>query len=205
MRYTHISEAEARGLVRSQALARSAPPNMIVEEFWLPPSNRRADVALLGPLIEGIELKTHRDGLKRLPKQAEAYGCVFDKCTLVAAERHLDRADDLLPDWWGLVRLPHLPNGPLEVVRAPRSNPSVDTSALVRLLWKEETRNALSSLGMKVDANRGRAWMWEQLQSRASASQLKQLVRSALIGRDPKAARIPTKRFRQCAEAGQAV
>ncbi len=205
MQCTNLSEADARALVRFQALSRSAPPDMIVEEFWLPPSNRRADVALLGSSIEGIELKTHRDNLKRLSKQAEAYGSVFDKCTLVAAERHLDSADGLLPAWWGLVRLPHFPNGSLEVVRAPRSNPSVDASALVRLLWKEEARNALSNLGMSVEANRGRSWMWEQLQSRTSVSQLRQLVRSALVGRDPTRAKIPTKRYRQCAGVAQSV
>ncbi len=203
MQCAHVSEAETRDLVRSQILARPEPPAMIVEEFWLPTSNRRADVAVLGPLMEGIELKTHRDSLERLPRQAEAYGCVFDKCSLVAAERHLRIAEGLLPTWWGLVRIPCCPDGSLEVVRAAGRNPSVDTAVLVRLLWKDEARSALFSLGVSVDASRGRGWMWEQLQSRASESQVRTLVRRALTARDPATARIPTKRFRQLAGVAQ--
>ncbi len=78
MQRAHVSEADARALVRSHALAKSRPPNTIVEEFWLPLSNRRADLALVGPLLEGVEVKTHHDSLKRLPGQAAAYGSVFD-------------------------------------------------------------------------------------------------------------------------------
>ena len=203
MQCAHVSEAETRDLVRSQILARPDPPVMIVEEFWLPTSNRRADVAVLDPLMEGIELKTHRDSLKRLPGQAEAYGCVFDMCTLVTAERHLSRAEGLLPRWWGLVRIPADRGGSLEVVRPAGRNPSVDTSILVRLLWKEEAKSALLSLGVSVDASRGRAWMWEEIQSRADESQVRCLVQCALAARDPATARIPTKRFRQLTGVAQ--
>ena len=204
MQCAHVSEADARGLVRSHALAKSRPPNTIVEEFWLPLSNRRADLALVGPHLEGIELKTHHDSLKRLPGQATAYGSVFDRCTLVSAERHLSAAEELLPGWWGLVRIPGDNGGLLEVVRPADRNPSVDTSVLVRLLWKEEARSALLSLGVSVEASRGRGWMWRQLRSRASESQIRTLVRCALAERDPATARIPTKRFRQLAGVGQA-
>ena len=202
MQCAHVSEAETRDLVRSQILARPDPPAMIVEEFWLPTSNRRADVAVLGPFMEGIELKTHRDSLERLPEQATAYGSVFDRCTLVSAERHLAAAEKLLPGWWGLVRIPADRGGSLEVVRPAERNPSVDTSILVRLLWKEEARSALLGLGVSVEASRGRGWMWQELQSRASESQVRALVRCALAERDPATARIPTKRFRPLAEVG---
>ena len=192
-----------RAVVRAQVLARPKPPARIVEEFWLPLSNRRADLALVGHLMEGVELKTHQDRLKRLPEQATAYGSVFDRCTLVSAERHLAAAEKLLPGWWGLVRIPADHGGSLEVIRSADRNPSVDTSALVRLLWKEEAKHALLSLGVSVDATRGRAWMWEEIQSRADEGQVRRLVRGALAARDPATARIPTKRFRQLTGVAQ--
>jgi peptidoglycan hydrolase-like protein with peptidoglycan-binding domain len=63
-----------------------------VFEFWVPQSNGRADVAVIGTTMDGFEIKTERDSLRRLPRQADAYSRVFDHCHAVLAHRHVDRA-----------------------------------------------------------------------------------------------------------------
>jgi len=50
-----------------------------VEEFWIPRSNERADVATIGSVIEAFEIKSDRDSLKRPPRQVIAYGRVFSR------------------------------------------------------------------------------------------------------------------------------
>lgn len=52
--------------------------------------------------MHGYELKGDHDTLCRLPEQANAYSAIFDFVTLVVSERHLLRAIDVVPDWWGI-------------------------------------------------------------------------------------------------------
>lgn len=169
----------------------------IVDEFWVPRSNERADLALVGPLLAAFEIKTARDSLSRLPRQADAYARIFDSCTAVVAERHMDATRELLPAWWGLVLIDHDASRPrLEWVRESRSNPGRDSETLVRLLWKEEVRRALENLGESTTSGATRRVLWQELLAKTTQNQLCDVVRAALIARDPASARIPSNRFK---------
>ena len=99
---TVVTEARVRHSLRGALLA-SAPTAETIYEFWVPQTNERADVAVIGDLLYGFEIKTERDSLKRLPRQADAYTRVFDRCHVVVAPCHLDRAAEMLPPWWGVL------------------------------------------------------------------------------------------------------
>ena len=53
--------------------------------------------------MSAFEIKTERDTLRRLPRQATAYARLFDQCTVVVAERHVAAAMEMLPMWWGVI------------------------------------------------------------------------------------------------------
>jgi hypothetical protein len=99
--------------------------------------------------LHGFELKSDRDTLARLPEQAEAYGRVFDRVTLVVGERHVRHAADLLPDWWG-IRVARRESGRLEFSdwKLAVRNPSPDPASIVALLWREEALHFLEELGI---------------------------------------------------------
>ena len=65
---------------------------VVIEELGVHHGTSRIDLAVVNGVLHGFEFKSDRDTLTRLPEQANAYGLVFDRLTLVVAERHVRRA-----------------------------------------------------------------------------------------------------------------
>lgn len=189
-----LTEAVVRDSLRQEVLA-ALPRAEAVYEFWVPRSNERADVAVIGPSMDGFEIKTGRDTLKRLPRQAAAYARLFDRCCVVLAERHVEEALDILPAWWGITVIRGDSTPGFETIREADVNHGVDPETLVRLLWRNEVHATLCTLGAPPDPGAGRFRMWEQLLSLVDLEVLKVAVREALINRDPARARIRSQRF----------
>jgi hypothetical protein len=189
-----LTEAAVRDRLRHEVLATVGVPSHAAYEFWLPETNARADVAVIATALQGFEIKTERDTLKRLPRQAIAYGRLFDRCTVVLAERHLDAALGMLPDWWGVVTIQPDPDAAFRTVRPPQLNIGVDPEILVRLLWKEEVNALLCGLGAEPDREGGRSAMWRQLLTLADLESLKLAVCQALLRRNSAGGRHPAAR-----------
>jgi hypothetical protein len=190
-----MSEAIVRGALREHVMAAVSGAQETVDELWVPRSNERADITVLGRWMDGFEIKTERDTLKRLPRQMVAYGRLFDRCTAVVAERHEQSAAEMLPEWWGITTV-HI-NGAVTftTVRKPRTNPAVDPEILVRLLWRDEVMLALISLGLEPNRKASRGSLWTELLRSASLKQLRYAVRNALLHRDLRQAKMPTRRL----------
>jgi hypothetical protein len=164
-------------------------------EFWVPRSHERADLVVIGLSMDAFEIKTERDTLRRLPRQAAAYARLFDRCTVVVAERHAAGARLLLPEWWGITTIHTSGDVAFTALREPRANPNVDPEILVRLLWRDEAMAALFHLGQKPDERLPRPSLWRQLLRATTPGQLRDIVCRAVLGRDPGSARIATRRF----------
>ncbi len=190
------TEAIVRHSLREEMLASSAQPTEGVYEFWVPRSNERADVAIIGgSTFDGFEIKTERDTLKRLPRQALAYSRLFDRCNVVLAPRHVEAAVEILPSWWGVLVICGEPTLSFQRVRDAGVNEGVDPETLVRLLWRSEVHAVLCALGAAPDPKALRSRMWDQLLSLLELHGLKVAVRNALLHRDAADARIPSRRF----------
>lgn len=188
-----MTEADVRTSLREQVLAGAPASAEAVFEFWVPQSNERADVAVISTTMDGFEIKTERDTLKRLPRQADAYTRVFDRCHVVLAHRHVERALEILPPWWGVRVIEEGPS--FLILRDGQPNDRVDPETLVRLLWRDEAYAALCELGTVPDARTGRFKLWEMLLALLDVDSLRRVVRRTLLGRDPARARIPSQRF----------
>lgn len=85
-----MDEAAVKAQVLShirQASGRRKP--ILTAEFTLGTSGTRADVAVLSDAeLIGLEIKTERDSLRRLPSQLAAYSRYFDHVVIVAASCH---------------------------------------------------------------------------------------------------------------------
>jgi hypothetical protein len=154
------------------------------QELWVPRSHERVDLAVIGRRMDGFEIKSERDTLRRLPRQVAAYARVMDRCTLVVAEKHLEAAHSLVPEWWGISTVACNGHVRFRIVRGARKNPAVDPEILVRLLWREEALAALTTLGADPDPKSHRASLWRELLDRCAIGQLRSAVRRALLGRD---------------------
>src|SRR5215211_6917377 len=98
-----VTEATVRSALRQALMASAKDALKLIDEFWIPLSHERADIAAIGSLMEGFEIKTERDRLGRLPRQVAAYGRVFDRCTAVVSARHVPATITMVPEWWGVV------------------------------------------------------------------------------------------------------
>ncbi len=158
-------------------------PRRLIQEFWIPLSHERADIAEVNGLIAGFEIKSARDNLARLPRQVAAFSAVFDQMSLVCAPRHLSSAESVIPRWWGLVRAEEK-EGALTLLplREAALNPAPDLETRLRLLWKAELALALRALGW-LSGHMDRAEMRRALMEHASANELEVMVRSALLQR----------------------
>lgn len=189
-------EAVVRDALRTHLLAGVIGARDALEELWVPRSNERADLALLGRRMDGFEIKTERDTLRRLPRQVDAYGRLFDRCTVVVADNHREKVEAIVPHWWGITSVVVNGHVSFATVREPRQNPVIDPETLVRLLWRDEAMGALRALGAEPNPKAHRASLWNELLSSTTLTQLRRAVRAALLNRDAANARIPTRRFR---------
>ncbi len=125
------------------------PSSRFVEEMCVWNGSARIDMAVINGQLHGYEIKSERDTLARLEDQMSLYNMVFDKITLVAAERHLAKAEEALPDWWGLSSVISDSDGRfwIKQVRPAQKNERIDKVQLAKLLWKPELLSILEQIG----------------------------------------------------------
>lgn len=184
-----MREADVRAAI-TKRVAQAPGPTRIVDELSLCQSEARIDLAVLQPQrLVGWEIKTGADRLDRLAEQEQVYSRVFDHVWLAADVKHLAQALDLVPAWWGVMRISGQAGAcRLVQIRPARVNRSVDLRSLVCLLWRDETLAELNSLDLASRGDRApRRDLWERLASAApcyiSRTELRRRVRHRLMAR----------------------
>lgn len=131
-------------------VAHTGQDAVIVEELKVSRGAGRMDVAVVNGRIEGYEIKSDKDTLERLPKQAELFGVVADRMTLVVGERHADHAILLVPGWWSVLvaSLDRRCNVRLKSARRGKLNRATDQRSLILALERDEITGLLSSHGL---------------------------------------------------------
>ncbi len=119
---------------------------LILDELGLRHGAARIDIAVVNGNLDGYEIKSDLDTLRRLPHQMKIYNSVLDHVTLVVGNRHIDRAGKIVPDWWGITLVERGKRGMpcFSEIRKPQENPSLDPLTITKLLWRDE---ALALLG----------------------------------------------------------
>ena len=111
--------------------------------------------------------------------------CIRDRATLVVGERHLREAAEMLPAWWGILRVDTSSTGPrFRTLRRGRENPDQDPRSLVELIWLDE---AVALLEQR-DAARGvrgkpRRVVWDRLCEHFALEEIAETVRCRLKAR----------------------
>lgn len=178
-----MTERAVRLALRDHLLSQASGGTQAVDEFWVPRSNERADIALINSHLTGFEIKTERDTLTRLPRQSDAYGRIFDRCTAVVAPKHAAAAIAMLPPWWGIVEVSVNGHVAFSQRRRAEPNPAIDAYILVRLLWRAEAAAALAKLDVELPPRATRSTMWTALLDATDLTKLRTIVRRALLAR----------------------
>ena len=178
-----MREIEIRSAVVAAVRLQHPDPfdTRIVEEFSVCLGEARVDVAAINGCIAGYEIKSARDNLGRLPRQATLFSQVTDHMTVVCAPKHLPGVRAIVPSWWGLIVADE---GRLQAVRDTRLNPALDLGAMLRLLWRGELLVAARSAGIRGAGHATRAQLAGRLATEMPEEGVKELVRDALRNRD---------------------
>lgn len=173
-------------LCRLNAAHGTNPNALVIEELGLRHGRARVDVAIVNGFLEGFEIKSRKDTLRRLPRQISIYETVLDRVTLVCDETHVHEALDLIPTCWGVVSGHVGENSELslEDIREPTPNSQVEALAVAKLLWREEALSELERLG-KDDGVRSapRRRLYRRLVEVLDIEALKERVRLRLRSR----------------------
>lgn len=127
----------------------SDPTTKLIYEMDICFGYSRVDMAIVNGKMHGYEIKSERDTLERLPSQVESYNKIFDTITLVVADNHLDKVNDIIPEFWGIYSVnKDKEKAHLVRRRQAKKNPNIDVFSLSQLLWKEELLDFLSLIGI---------------------------------------------------------
>lgn len=181
------TDSDIRSALHAELLVKNASEadTRIIDELGLCRGQVRVDVAVVNGLIHGYEIKSDHDSLRRLARQVEFYGKVLDRATLVVGDRHLTEALDILPDWWGVLRIHSTLKGlPFKSMRRGRKNPSRDPRSLVELLWLDDAITLL----VRRNAARGvrgkpRRVVWDRVCECFDVDEIAATVRAHLKAR----------------------
>jgi hypothetical protein len=158
----------------------------IVQELGLCRGSVRADVAVINGVLKGYEIKSDRDTLARLECQAETYNKVFDTVTVVAASRHIENIERIVPEWWGIQAVARNADSILQLIRVrdESGNYQIDPTALVQLLWRDEVMLLLRDVPITMNLERKpREFLWQTLVESVPLIDLKMQVRECLRNR----------------------
>ncbi|RYG93559.1 MAG: hypothetical protein EON58_18080 [Alphaproteobacteria bacterium] len=163
------------------ALHKDDPDTLIVEEMGLCSASVRVDVAVINGALTGVEIKSAKDTLQRLPAQSEVYNRVFDFVHIAFSGRCPDTIIEAVPDWWGLIEATYVRPGRvgLQEIRQSRRNPSIDPFSVAQMLWKNEAYDLLVEYGLsKGLASKPKRLLWEALANELPTETLCREVRS---------------------------
>lgn len=119
----------------------------VLDELGLKNGEIRADIAVLNGKLIGYEIKTDKDTLSRLSSQVLAYNEVFDKVFIVTGEKHLTKALEIVPQWWGVYLIKPTPVGKItfQCFRRAKVNKTKSSFGIAQLLWKTEVLEIMSA------------------------------------------------------------
>lgn len=167
------------------SLFQDKPDSIIVDELGLIEGSFRVDVAVINDRLHGFEIKSPSDNLLRLPAQQETYSKIFDKMTIVCAEKYVSQAVDLIPKWWGLVSISRRDGEVyLNEIWPSRQNYSIEPFHICQLLWREEALDVLKEHGMDYGfRTKGRRYMWKALAKELHIDDIRKAVKQKLSSR----------------------
>lgn len=181
------TDAEIRSALRLSLLAKHVEDvdTVIINELGLCRGRVRVDVAVVNGTLHGYEIKSDRDSLRRLGGQIEFYGKILDRVTLVVGRRHLARAIEMVPIWWGIVQIQVCATSlRFKTLRRSRKNPRRDPRSLVELLWLDDAVALLEERGAaKGIRGKPRRVVWDRFCQHFAENEIAETVRSHIKAR----------------------
>ncbi|PZU81271.1 MAG: hypothetical protein DI528_21555 [Shinella sp.] len=154
-----LSEEELKSclLAKFRRERRITASSIIASEFVLGQTSCRSDLAIWNGAFIGVEVKSARDNLSRLPSQMRAYHKFFDEVILVCDASHLDKAQVICDEDVGIYVWR---DRKLELAREAAPNSKIDRRECVRSLT---VKQLYSGLDIKTTSRHPRPQLEDRL------------------------------------------
>ena len=177
-----VREWDVRAALRESLRRHESDDSLILDEFALLGGDTRVDVAVINGELSGYEIKSAADTLKRLPRQQALYSRVLDRAWLVSTPERVERLEQELPAWWGLIAATARDSQiVLATIREAGVNHNRDPDAIAQLLWRDEVLGLLAARGEEKGLrSKPREVLWARLTAVCELDELREAVRTAL-------------------------
>lgn len=157
---------------------RKPSPKLIAEEINIHNGNAIADIVAIYSDSHCFEIKSDRDNINRVLRQAKYYDLTFSKITLVTTEKNKLKAQEILPEYWGiLIASNEVGEIKLSYLRKAKTNPKWCSEKALLSLWKSELIDTCLNLNLTdIKQNFSR----EKLATHLSKTQRKSSIRKEL-------------------------
>jgi len=158
-------------------------PKAIIEELRVHNGNAIADVVALYKDAHCFEIKGDGDKIERAVKQGYYYNLSFRRITLVTTAKHLNKAMELLPKFWGIMIAERKDNRViLKYIRGAKNNSIFNKNIASLILWKSEMLALVEQQDKSIKKNNRR--LLSQLISRSKKKmELSNNISTALLAR----------------------
>ncbi|MDO6582650.1 sce7726 family protein [Photobacterium sp. 2_MG-2023] len=164
-----LNDKKIRDALINRLLNKNLSRNNIFEEIAVKRGLGIADVVANFKTPHCYEIKSDVDSLTRLKAQSEYFSDAFKKVTLVTTNKHLTKAELIVPEWWGITVAEQKKDKiTLKSHRKSRLNPKNTTTDLLSMLWNNELKSALNSLNVNFKSSDNRALLVNKLASSTS-------------------------------------
>jgi len=180
-----MNDAEIRQNFHRKILRRQHVRNdtLVIDELGLNHGKCRADIAVVNGHLVGYEIKSNSDSLRRLREQVKAYSAVFDRAFIVVGDRHIDKIQNSVPEYWGVIISSRGPKGAINfnMIRRAQVNRNIDPISVARLLWRDEAVEILQQRRLSPRMLRQpRAALYKHLAELLNTYELRKAVREYL-------------------------
>lgn len=179
-----VNDPMIRELVLRRIKASGLLSTHIVQELGVDRGKAVADIVGLFKVPHCYEIKSEVDSLKRLERQVQIFGKVFPKISLVTVEKHLAKAIDMIPEWWGILLVKHTKiSSKLITHRKPLNNPNFRKEQHLKLLWNDSLKNELSARSIPYKSSHNRDNLSKLLASKTLKKEVFDITREHLSSR----------------------
>lgn len=117
----------------------------IIEE-WGTMGRVVLDLAIVGDTtLTGLEIKSDKDTLSRLPNQVRYYNFLCDYNYLVVSKKYIDEAESHIPSTWGIIYVTEEDI----IIRRPAMENKNRLLYMVNSLWRDELISVLKENSIK--------------------------------------------------------
>ncbi len=143
--------------------------------------NSICDVMVVSNNLTGYEIKSDLDNYNRLTEQIIQYNRFFDYNYIVVSHKHLQSAQEKVPDFWGIICILE---DKVNVVRKAAVNKMVKRRRQLSVLWKLELKNILIKNNLPLYAQKEKGYIADKIAASVDSDLLGKQIARELMDRD---------------------